>query len=155
MFAKGYFLYLFFYTFFVLKISVFANKKTEHFVQFFFKIYFYHVPVTNLTITRATSEIARPINNFTKSLPISLNATRNLCFFSFFLSLPTLPTVRIATCLPARSQINTHVVLIGILDHSLNIRRIIKYTKSTIVAPMSLCIFVFEVTIFHTGPPSI
>ena len=148
------FLYLYFFIiYFVPPIRIFANKKSWRYLQLFEYIdNFYHVPVTNLTITSATSEIARPINSFMKSLQISLNATRNLCFFSFFLSFPTLPTVRIATCLPARSQINTHVVLIGMLDHSLNIRRIMKYTKSTIVAQISLCIFVFEVTIFPTGP---
>jgi len=112
----------------------------------------YYVPVTERITIRATTEIPRPTIIFEKSFHISLNATLNL--FSHFTT-PILFTLRIASCLPARSHTNTHVVLIGMLDHSLNMRRITKYTRSIIVAATISFVEVFFVTICHTGHPFI
>ena len=75
------------------------------------------------TIISATTDIPRPTMIFEKSFHISLNAILNLSFDS---TTPILFILRIASCLPARSHTNTQVVLIGILDHSLNTRRITK-----------------------------
>ena len=64
-------------------------------------------------------------------------------------------TALIANCLPARSHTNTHVVLIGMFDHCLKIKRIIKYTRSIIVAAIISFVDVFLVTMFPTGHPLI
>lgn len=104
------------------------------------------------TTIRATTDIPRPTIIFEKSFHISLNAILNLSFDS---TTPILFILRIANCLPARSHTKTQVVLIGILDHSLKIRRITKYTKSIIVAATISFVLVLFVTIFHTGHPFI
>jgi hypothetical protein len=98
------------------------------------------------------TEIPKPTIIFEKSFHDSLNARFILPPHS---TISILLIALIANCLPAKSPTNTQVVLIGMFDQSLNIKRITKYTRSIIVAATISLVDVFFVTIFPTGHPLI
>ena len=95
---------------------------------------------TNKTITTDT---ARPIITFRKSFAI-IGKT----LFTFLLY-----QVAIASSRPHNKPTNTQVVDIGTFDHSLNIMRMIAYTKSIIVADLTYDVEDFFETISCILPP--
>ena len=108
----------------------------------------FYVPVIYRTTINASTDIPSHTIILEKSFQASLKAT----FIRPGHSMISIRFMRrIPNCLPANSHINTQVVLIGILDHSLKTRSITKYTRSTIVAAIIWFVEVFQVTTFHIG----